>query len=49
MDCILTELSKHNVSRINEKVSYEVPALATIFFYKRVLNSTKMVVEMLKS
>ncbi len=30
MDCILTELSENNVSRINEKVSYKVPAPATL-------------------
>jgi len=32
MDCILTELSENNVSRINEKVSYKVPALAIHLF-----------------
>ncbi len=34
MDCILTELSENNVSGINEKVFYKVPAVAVSGIYK---------------
>ena len=42
MEGILTELSENKVSRINEKVSCKVPALAVSVIYKHALNSAKV-------
>jgi hypothetical protein len=41
MEVILTELSENNVSRINEKVSCKVPALAVSVIYKHVFQGEK--------